>query len=71
MTYTLRFLPEVEEDAIVGYRWYEKNLLDSVKILFGCFIHTQENLDGIRFSAEKYIMNFDVVFLEDSHMLSI
>ncbi len=23
MTYTLRFLPEVEEDAIAGYAWYE------------------------------------------------
>ena len=23
MTYTLRFLPEVEEDAISGYVWYE------------------------------------------------
>jgi toxin ParE1/3/4 len=23
MTYTLRFLPEVEDDAINGYSWYE------------------------------------------------
>jgi len=23
MTYTLRFLPEVEDDAISGYFWYE------------------------------------------------
>ena len=23
MTYTLRFLPEIEEDAISGYVWYE------------------------------------------------
>ncbi|OHC05039.1 MAG: hypothetical protein A2Z57_05295 [Planctomycetes bacterium RIFCSPHIGHO2_12_39_6] len=23
MTYTLRFLPEVEEDVITGYAWYE------------------------------------------------
>ena len=23
MTYTLRFLPDVEEDAIGGYAWYE------------------------------------------------
>lgn len=23
MTYTLRFLPEVEQDAIGGYMWYE------------------------------------------------
>lgn len=24
MTYSLRFLPGVEEDAAVGYRWYEE-----------------------------------------------
>ena len=24
MTYVLSFLPEVEEDAIGGYRWYEE-----------------------------------------------
>lgn len=24
MTYTLRFLPELEEDAVTGYLWYEE-----------------------------------------------
>ena len=24
MTYTLRFLPEVEEDVVAGYAWYEE-----------------------------------------------
>lgn len=24
MTYDLRFLPEVEEDGIAGYSWYEE-----------------------------------------------
>ncbi|NOR05319.1 MAG: hypothetical protein GQ575_03310 [Deltaproteobacteria bacterium] len=24
MTYTIRFLPEVEEDVIAGYAWYEE-----------------------------------------------
>lgn len=24
MTYPIRFLPEVEDDAIVGYSWYEE-----------------------------------------------
>jgi len=24
MTYILRFLPEVEEDVIAGYKWYEE-----------------------------------------------
>jgi hypothetical protein len=27
MTYTLRFRPEVEEDAISGYLWYEKKAI--------------------------------------------
>ncbi len=25
MTYTLQFLPEVEEDVVSGYVWYEEN----------------------------------------------
>ena len=27
MTYTLRFLPDVEEDIMVGYIWYEEKAL--------------------------------------------
>jgi hypothetical protein len=27
MTYTLRFLPEVEDDAISGFSWYETKSL--------------------------------------------
>jgi hypothetical protein len=27
MTYVLRFLPEVEEDAVAAYAWYEKKSL--------------------------------------------
>lgn len=27
MTYTIHFLPEVEDDAIAGYRWYEEKAL--------------------------------------------
>ncbi len=27
MTYTLRFLPEVEEDVIAGYAWYEEKAI--------------------------------------------
>ncbi len=25
MNYTLRFLPEIEEDVFAGYAWYERN----------------------------------------------
>lgn len=27
MTYTLRFLPDVEEDVMAGYTWYEEKVL--------------------------------------------
>ena len=26
MTYTLRFLPQVEDDAVAAYEWYEGKL---------------------------------------------
>ena len=26
MTYTLRFLPDIEDDAVVAYEWYEEKL---------------------------------------------
>jgi hypothetical protein len=28
MTYVLRFLPKVEEDAVAAYAWYEKKSLE-------------------------------------------
>jgi len=38
MTYTLRFLPEVEDDAISGYSWYEAKAPDLAMNFFGCFM---------------------------------
>jgi len=39
MTYDLRFLPEVEEDVIAGYSWYEEKArgLGDEFIVFGLF----------------------------------
>jgi len=47
MTYTLRFLPEVEDDVIAGYAWYEEKapalgeeflrILDKEIVVFGFF----------------------------------
>ena len=35
MRYTIRFLPEVEEDIIAGYAWYEEE--NNEIIVFGLF----------------------------------
>jgi plasmid stabilization system protein ParE len=40
MTYTLRFLPAVEEDALAGYRWYEQRALglgeEFLRMFYAC-----------------------------------
>lgn len=40
MTYTLRFLPEVEEDVIGGYVWYEAKLSglgeEFLRVFYAC-----------------------------------
>ena len=40
MTYTLRFLSEVEDDAIVGYLWYETKSLglgdEFLRMFYAC-----------------------------------
>jgi len=40
MTYNLRFLPEVEEDVIVGYAWYEEKVPglgeEFLRIFYAC-----------------------------------
>ena len=45
MTYALRFLPDVEQDVISGYRWYESKALglgdEFLRMFYAC-------LEGIR-----------------------
>ena len=40
MTYTLRLLPEVEEDVIAGYKWYEEKASglgeEFLRIFYAC-----------------------------------
>jgi hypothetical protein len=40
VTYTLRFLPEVEEDVIAGYAWYEGKVLqlgeEFLRMFYAC-----------------------------------
>jgi plasmid stabilization system protein ParE len=47
MTYSLRFLPEVEEDVIAGYVWYEEKSKglgeDFLRIFYACAIEISRN----------------------------
>lgn len=40
MTYTLRFLPEIEHDLVIGYQWYESKYADLgeefLRIFYAC-----------------------------------
>jgi hypothetical protein len=40
MTYSLRFLPEVEEDVMAGYAWYEENAQglgeEFLRLIYAC-----------------------------------
>ena len=47
MTFSLRFLPEVEEDVMAGYVWYEKKSHglgeDFIRIFYACAIEISRN----------------------------
>ena len=47
MTYSLRFLPEVEEDVIAGYEWYEEKSKglgeDFLRIFYASAIEISRN----------------------------
>lgn len=47
MTYSLRFLPEVEEDVMAGYVWYEKKSKglgeDFLRMFYACDIEISRN----------------------------
>lgn len=47
MTYTLRFLPEVEEDVIGGYAWYEAKSQglgeDFLRMFYACVSEITQN----------------------------
>lgn len=47
MTYTLRFLPEVEDDAISGYVWYEAKSPglgdDFLRVFYACAANIPRN----------------------------
>lgn len=47
MTYVLRFLPEVEQDAIAGYAWYQEKASglgdDFLRTFYACANEIQRN----------------------------
>ncbi len=47
MTYSLRFLPEVEEDVIAGYVWYEEKSKglgeDFLRVFYACAVEISRN----------------------------
>jgi hypothetical protein len=47
MTYTLSFLPEIEEDALAGYLWYEAKSSglgeDFLRIFYACVSEISRN----------------------------
>jgi plasmid stabilization system protein ParE len=47
MTFSLRFLPEVEEDVMAGYVWYEEKSYglgeDFIRIIYACTIEISRN----------------------------
>jgi hypothetical protein len=47
MTYTLRFLPAVEEDALAGYRWYEQRAFglgeEFLRMFYACAKYNHES----------------------------
>ena len=47
MTYSLRFLPEVEEDVVAGYGWYEEKVSglgeEFLRIFYACALEIPRN----------------------------
>ena len=71
MTYTLQFLPEVEEDVVNGYVWYETKSKglgeDFLRVFYACANEITWN----PLLCLKVHRDFGVVCLGVFHMLSI
>ncbi len=53
MTFDLRFLPEVEEDVISGYSWYEDKARGLGEEFLRIFLASANNLSRNPFSTKK------------------
>jgi hypothetical protein len=69
MTYVLRFLPIVEEDALAGYAWYEEKAGglggEFLRMFYAC---AREILRNPLLYPQRFIVNFGVVYSGDFHM---
>ncbi|NTV06173.1 MAG: hypothetical protein HGA59_06670 [Chlorobiaceae bacterium] len=55
MTYSLEFLPEVEEDVITGYVWYEAKSKGLGDDFLRIFYDAAKKINGILYSIPKFI----------------
>ena len=60
MKYSLYFIPEVEEDVIGGYVWYEAKTPGLGEEFSGCFMPALLKFPGIHYFIQKYIGCFVV-----------
>ena len=70
MTYVLRFLPIIEEDALAGYTWYEEKARGLGGEFLRLFYAVPERFHGIHCCTQRFIVNFGVGYSDDSHMPS-
>ena len=67
MTYTLHFLPDVEEDVIAGYSWYEGKSAELGEDFLRVFYASVMRSLAILFFIQKSIKKFVVGYSEDFH----
>ncbi len=58
MNYTLRFLPEIEEDVFAGYTWYERNSPGLGEEFLRVFYASANELSRNPFIYTKVYRNF-------------
>jgi hypothetical protein len=71
MTFDLRFLPEVEDDVIGGYSWYEERPVDLERNSFVCYMPAPMNSPVMHCFTKRCMVIFGGVFLDDFHIRSI
>jgi len=71
MTYVLRFLPEVEDDAVAGYAWYEEKAQGLGDEFLSMFYACAGEISGNPLISPKSIVNSAGVYSGDSicHLL--
>ena len=60
MTYTIRFLPEIERDLVVGYRWYQSKYTGLGDEFLRLFFALANEISLALCFHQKYIKNFAV-----------